>query len=91
MEEVSETEVIQMEDSATVAPATATTASETNSVLVSTDAQDSAVLTALPVTPEPVSVPFVDEEVTFHKVCVSCHGDLSSPSLLFNFPSLFSA
>ncbi|KAG0054542.1 hypothetical protein BGZ83_011042 [Gryganskiella cystojenkinii] len=65
MEEVSEIEVIQMEDNGTVAPA-----AETVTVETKTDApQDSAVLPAAPATPEviAVSVPFADEEVTFHK------------------------
>jgi len=63
MEEVSEIEVIQMEDNATVAPAAETT------TVSSTDApQDSAVLHTTPVTPEVNAAPFDEEEVTFHKV-----------------------
>ncbi|GJJ73473.1 hypothetical protein EMPS_05831 [Entomortierella parvispora] len=62
MEEVSEIEVIQMEDNGTVAPAADTTTVNSADAL-----QDSAVLPTTPVTPEVIAGPFDEEEVTFHK------------------------
>lgn len=72
MEEVSEIEVIKMEDASKVASTTIPIEAEEDSPeqVPETHAHDSAVLPANPATPETTaaSTHFNDVEVTFHKV-----------------------
>ena len=84
MEEVSEIEVIEMEDNATVV-----TPTETSSVnSAAAVPQDAAVLPAAPATPEVIPLPFVDEEVTFHKVFFFSHGQRAVLNSFFYFHPL---
>lgn len=85
MEEVSEVEVIQMEDADIIAPAAkstliestdtandaATTATTAVSEAEPDSLQASAVLPAAPATPEAMGGHFDDEDITFHKVSFS--------------------
>ncbi|KAG0364723.1 carotenoid oxygenase [Gamsiella multidivaricata] len=72
MEEVTENEVIQMEDSQIVAPATSTLIETDDKSAITAHSsepnlQESAVLPAITAPAEVVTGPFDDEDVTFHK------------------------
>ncbi|KAF9987209.1 hypothetical protein BGZ75_000927 [Mortierella antarctica] len=83
MEEVSEVEVIQMEDADIIAPAAKSTliestdtvdgaaTSATTAVSEADGLQASAVLPAAPATPEAMGDHFSDENITFHKASLS--------------------